>query len=114
MFDTGRPIGRNGVNLEFCSIMPGRVGDQYYFRAVTDSEYKGLITAGKFKIEDSYQGISPTEDYAAKYFGENKSHYLIEFKVGHGINLTDEFKYSGTGEKAESGVMLEKSVNVTT
>jgi hypothetical protein len=104
-FDEGRKIGRDGSLKEFNSIVPGRKGDQYYFRAVTEDEYNQLIMNGVFTRSDSYQGISPSEEYVTTYFGKNGSHYIIEFEVDRGIDLKSEFEYVGTGEKIESGGM---------
>ena len=104
-FDGGRPIGTDGRDREFRSTVPGRNGPRYYFRAVTDNEYKELTASGVFSRADSYQGIAPSEEYAAHYFGKNQSHHLIEFEVDEGIDLVHEFEYAGTGQKAEAGVM---------
>lgn len=103
-FDEGRSLG-NSKDKEFNSISPPREGEGIYFRAMTVNEYEQLCNQGVFTIEQSYQGISPSFDYAKKYFGANKSHHLVEFTVHTGINLKDEFNYAGTGEKAEAGVM---------
>lgn len=97
----------NSNLAEYHSVLPPRENNpQVYFRAMNNEEYAQLSTTGHFNIADSYQGISPSFQYVKKYFGKNNSHYIVEFLVtAKEINLKSEFKYAGTGEKAEAGVM---------
>lgn len=104
-FDDGRPLGRNGEYSVFWSKLSPGTGTEYFFRAVSDDEWLELRERGHFSRKNSYQGISPTCDYAEKYFGENQSHYLVEFRVLHAIDLRHEFAYAGTAEKVEAGVL---------
>lgn len=105
-FDEGRPLERNGVYKEFCSVTRPRSGPQYWYRAVSLEEYRQLTISGAFDRLDSYQGISTDETYVYnRHFGINMSHHLIEFKVDDGIDLLAEFRILGTGEKGEVDAM---------
>ncbi|AKB18681.1 DUF4157 domain-containing protein [Methanosarcina sp. WWM596] len=100
-FYEDRQLGHGGKI--FYSTIPPRQGIQIYFRAMQEMEYNQLSQTGYFDIQESYQGITQSFDYAKGYFGANRSHHLVEFTVQDGIDLTGEFRYSGTGEKLEDG-----------
>src|SRR3712207_1209290 len=71
---------------------------------MSGAEFAHLLDNDQMPLSESYEGLSPTREYAESYLSGGGTH-LVEFSVNDAVDLEEMFEYVGTSQKIEKGVL---------